>query len=145
MRVVLDTTVFISAVLKPSGGSGAVLELCRDRQIHLLVSKSLIREIGRVLHKPKIQHVLHWDDGKITQFLRSLSAIAEVVPDDLISPILKSDPNDTFILACALRGQADVIVSLDKAHLLPLHPFQGIAILTPGDFLQYFHNTDALS
>lgn len=140
MRVVLDTSIFIAAVLKPSGGSGAIFDLCQQRHLQLVLSKSLLREIGRVLHKPKIQHLLRWDDAKISQFIRYLHSVAEIVPDDLTSlPTLETDPNDTIILACAVIGQADVIVSLDKAHLLPLQSFQEIPILTPKSFLEYFH------
>jgi len=44
------------------------------------------------------------------------------------------DGTDDFILALALAAQAEVIVTSDK-DLLVLHPWQGVAILTPAEFL----------
>jgi predicted nucleic acid-binding protein len=46
------------------------------------------------------------------------------------------DPDDEMILECALAGEADLIVSGDKKHLLPLRRFRGILIVNPADFLR---------
>jgi putative PIN family toxin of toxin-antitoxin system len=45
------------------------------------------------------------------------------------------DPDDDKYLALALAGGADVIVSSDARHLLPMHPWRGISILSPADYL----------
>jgi predicted nucleic acid-binding protein len=45
------------------------------------------------------------------------------------------DPRDDKFLEAAVNGHADVLVSGDK-DLLQLHPFRGIAILTPSDYLE---------
>lgn len=47
------------------------------------------------------------------------------------------DPKDDKFLELAVSGNADVIVTGDK-DLLALHPFRGIAILTPLDFASQF-------
>ena len=44
------------------------------------------------------------------------------------------DPKDDKFLEVAVHGSADVIVTGDS-DLLDLHPFRGIAILTPADYL----------
>jgi putative PIN family toxin of toxin-antitoxin system len=44
------------------------------------------------------------------------------------------DPKDDKFLELAISGQATCILSSDK-DLLVLHPFQGIEIVTPADFL----------
>jgi hypothetical protein len=44
------------------------------------------------------------------------------------------DPKDDKYLALAAAGQADVIVSSDD-HLRRLHPWRGVSILSPTDFL----------
>lgn len=46
------------------------------------------------------------------------------------------DPRDDKFLELAVNGRADVIVSGDK-DLLALHPFRGIPILTPAEFLEW--------
>jgi len=44
------------------------------------------------------------------------------------------DPKDNKFLELALSGKADFIITGD-ADLLSLHPWRGIAILSPADFL----------
>jgi predicted nucleic acid-binding protein len=51
------------------------------------------------------------------------------VPEDAVR-----DPKDRMILACAVGGKADIIVSGDK-DLVVLKAYQGISIVTPSDFL----------
>jgi uncharacterized protein len=45
------------------------------------------------------------------------------------------DPKDAKYLALAAAGGADIIVSSDVRHLLSMHPWRGISILSPADFL----------
>jgi putative PIN family toxin of toxin-antitoxin system len=45
------------------------------------------------------------------------------------------DPRDDKFLEVAVHGHADLIVTGD-ADLLALNPFQGIAILTPAEYLE---------
>jgi uncharacterized protein len=47
------------------------------------------------------------------------------------------DPKDNMYLELALAGGAACLVSGDR-HLLALHPFRGIPILRPNDFLAQF-------
>lgn len=44
------------------------------------------------------------------------------------------DPNDDHVLGCAVAAGAQVLVTGDK-DLLTLHPFRGVAIVTPAGFL----------
>jgi predicted nucleic acid-binding protein len=46
-----------------------------------------------------------------------------------------SDPRDDKFLEAAVHGRSGILITGD-ADLLALHPFQGVAILTPPDFLR---------
>lgn len=50
------------------------------------------------------------------------------------------DPKDNKILEVAVEGKADVIVTGDK-DLLVLHPFRGIPIIGPAEFLALLDDT----
>jgi putative PIN family toxin of toxin-antitoxin system len=47
-----------------------------------------------------------------------------------------SDPFDEMILECAVGADANVIVTGDKNHLLPIRRYQEIEIVTPSEFLR---------
>jgi len=48
---------------------------------------------------------------------------------------LSSDPKDNPILAAAIAGKADLIVSDDKRHMLALGHVEGIPMVTARDAL----------
>jgi predicted nucleic acid-binding protein len=53
----------------------------------------------------------------------------------MVIDVIADDPDDNRILECAVEGNADVIVSGDRA-LLRLNSYQGIPIVRPVDFLR---------
>jgi len=60
-----------------------------------------------------------------------------VEPAIVIDAVVKN-PADNLILECAIWGDANFLVTGDKAHLLPLDPFRGIRIVRPRQFLETF-------
>lgn len=127
-RVVLDTNVFISAILT-SGPSRKVLEMARKGNIELSVSEAILGEIERIL-RLKLRRA-DWEVEAILRGVRDISAF--VSPRHRLSVIIEDD-SDNRILECAVEAKADYIVSGDERHLLPLNEFRGIRILRPGEF-----------
>jgi putative PIN family toxin of toxin-antitoxin system len=130
MRIVVDTNVFVSAVLKYNSLPFLVVRWI-DENGGLLKSASTEHEILSVLSRPQIATVTiptFRDD------LAKLLAIAELVA---ITERITAcrDPHDDKILELAVNGHADLIVSGD-ADLLALNPFRDIPILTPAAFMQ---------
>jgi predicted nucleic acid-binding protein len=52
------------------------------------------------------------------------------------------DPDDDFILECAVRSKAQCIVSNDLKHLVSLGTFEGIPILTPTQYVLTPYDVD---
>jgi uncharacterized protein len=46
-----------------------------------------------------------------------------------------SNPKDNKYLALAIAGKADAVVSSDARHLLSMHPWRGISLPSPADYL----------
>jgi uncharacterized protein len=69
-----------------------------------------------------------------------LVPIIEVVPVVQIVTACR-DPRDDKFLEAAVNGRAGVIVTGDK-DLLVLHPFAGIAVLTPAGYLERVHENE---
>ncbi len=131
-RCVIDTNVVISAVLKPESLPARVVAYAFGEGA-LLVSDALLGELRTRLARPKFdRYVSAADREQLVALLArrgTRTAVTTVVTD---SP----DPDDNAVLALALDGRADVIVTGDRKHLLPLHPYRGIPVLSPRDFAE---------
>lgn len=134
MRVVVDTNVLVRALIKPHGTVGPVLLRLRHGDYTLLYAQSLLEELLDVLNRPRIRHKYGLTEEDIETVLGLILLCGEaVVPEQRIRAC--RDPKDDKFLEVAVAGKADVIVSGDE-DLLTLHPFAGIPIFPPGDFLR---------
>jgi uncharacterized protein len=130
-RIVVDTNVLISRLLVADSVPGQAVRAARRRG-RLLVSEATMNELVEVLSRAKLDRYISLKDCK--QFFRQLGRIAEFIP--IIQLVRECrDPKDNKFLEVALNGKADLILTGD-ADLLELHPWQGIAILTPADYLK---------
>jgi len=134
IRIVLDSNLFVSALLKPGSNPDLILRAARDGKVLLLMSEAIRAEIARVLTYPKIRKRLSASDEELHTFLQLLGSVALFTPGTLDLPPLASDPDDTKYLICAVEGHADFIVSGDH-HLTDLTIYRGIRIVAPADFL----------
>ena len=128
-RVVVDTNVFVSGLLRRSSVPGRAAG--RAMNAVLLVSQATIHELADVLAHEKFDRYATLAER--TQFLRLIASTAEFVP--IVHQVRECrDPADDKFLELALNGRADVIVTGDT-DLLAMHPWRGVAILSPADYL----------
>jgi uncharacterized protein len=129
-RIVLDTNVLISRLLLPASVPGrAVSKAVAVGQ--LLVSAATMEELAAVLGRAKLDPYLSIADRQ--EFIRLLGRIAEMVPIVRVVRACRDRRDDQF-LEVAVNGRADLVVTGDR-DLLELHPFMGIAILSPTAYL----------
>jgi len=137
LRVVLDTNQFVSSVLVRQGLPAQVLDAWRRREFLLITSPSIIAEIRSTLNYPRIRRKYPLTDDDVEHLVTLLEQDALVMPGEMdITNTIPADPTDDMVLACAIEGQADLIVSGDH-HLLDLGEFQGIPIITARKFLEW--------
>jgi uncharacterized protein len=129
LKVVIDTNVFISAFYLPDSRPAEVVFLARRKRILNCISPQILKEIERILQKK-----LLWDNAKTESAVRQIRNFSEMVHPKERLAVIADDP-DNRILECAVEGQAEFIISGDK-HLLNLKAYQGIAIVTPVNFLE---------
>jgi uncharacterized protein len=126
VRILLDTNVLISALL--FGGLPRVLLRTAMRgDIVLVTSPALLDELEDIL-------IGKFGFGRaIARLTRAeIEALADLVnPGDLLR--VSRDPDDDEVLAAAVAGRAEVIVTGDR-DLLALGAHQGIRVLTPREF-----------
>jgi len=130
-RVVVDTNVFVSRLLRLSSVPGQAAGKAMHNAV-LLVSQETMSELADVLAQEKFDRYVTIKQRH--QFIRLMASIAEFVP--IIHRVRECrDPNDDKFLEVALNGRADVIVTGD-ADLLAMHSWRGIAIVTPAGYLK---------
>lgn len=138
IRVVLDTNVFISALLVPDSLPARILELVLSGQLLLVVSPGIVREIGLVLQYPKVKKSLkthRLSEAEVADAILKILKIATITSGAEIASGVSPDPGDDMVLSCAVEGKADFIVSGDR-DLTELEDYQGIRIVTPAAFVK---------
>lgn len=129
-RIVIDTNVLLSRLLRPSSAPGrAVSKATRNT---VLVSEETMNELADVFARPKFDPYVTLQERQ--QFLRQLGRLAEFVP--IVSRVHRCrDPKDDKFLELALNGRADLILTGD-GDLLALNPWQGIAVVSPANYVK---------
>jgi uncharacterized protein len=130
-RIVADTNILVSRLLLPQSLPALAVRRAGGEGI-LLVSSATMTELADVLARPKFDRYVGIEERRA--FLRLLARAAEFVPI-IYSVRACRDPKDDKFLEIALNGKADLILTGD-ADLLALHPWQGIAILSPAKYLK---------
>jgi putative PIN family toxin of toxin-antitoxin system len=135
LRVVVDTNVIVSGILSQTGAPSAILNAWREQRFLLLSSPDIAAEVRSVLGYPRIRKKYPLSDEEIGQVITLLERDALLVPGGSdVAGSVPVDPKDEMFLACALDGEADVIVSGDH-HLLDLGTYRDIPIMTARQFL----------
>lgn len=137
-RIVIDTSTLVGAVIRADSVPHRVW-LRAQRSFELLACRETFAEIESVLSRDRLNRFIN--QATRQDFLRLYQASVEwieVLPTHLaaIDPACR-DSKDNIFLALAQSGDADLIVSSDH-DLLALHPWRGIPILTPAQFLTQF-------
>jgi putative PIN family toxin of toxin-antitoxin system len=111
LRLVLDTNVVVSAVLKPKGLERTVALLALTKPGRWYVSDPITKEYGDVLARPELKI----RKGLRLQFLQLIRNRAHVVvPTPL--PQLTADAADNIFLECADAARADYLITGNQRH-----------------------------
>ena len=137
-KAVLDTTVLVSAFLKPvpEGPAFRLLGFAGDGAFELYVSDDILAETSDVLlNRKHLRRRYQYPDSAVDQFCKGLADLAVAVVSDPPPVQVVRDPNDNMIVSCALVANANYIVTRDK-DLLSLSEHEGISMITPEAFLE---------
>lgn len=133
-KVVIDTNVLVSSLLKPKSKARDIYRLALRGKIKLYISEDLLNELKRVLEYPKFEI----ERLQKETFLKNLQRVATFVYPRQSIDVIKEDSPDNRFLECAVEAKVDYLISGDKKHLLPLKNFEGIRILNPDEFLRVY-------
>ncbi len=132
MRLVLDTNIFVSALLLPHSGPAGLVGLWIAGRFDVLTADAQIDEIAQVTRYPKVRERLRpATAGRLVNQLRTRATLIEHLPAIEASP----DPFDDYLLSIAVAGHADLLVTGDKRDLLALKQYGSTAIVSVRDAL----------
>ncbi len=138
MRVLLDANIFISFLLHPQrqSPSARLIRAALIGRYTLLLPEAMLVEFrDRVRSKPYLAGRI--DPADLDDLAAILLIAAEVVPA-IAAPIpaITRDPKDDCLLAYAVVGEADFLVTGDE-DLLALGQVGTMQIMTPRAFLEW--------
>ena len=126
MRVLLDTNVLVSAFTTRG--------LCADlfrlvlAEHELLSAEVVLQELERMLRTR-----FRVPSATVAEILTLLAGFETVAKPDSPSDIAVRDKDDAWVLASALAGRADVLITGDR-DLLAVGDMHGLHILDPRGF-----------
>ncbi|MFZ9739676.1 MAG: putative toxin-antitoxin system toxin component, PIN family [Prochlorotrichaceae cyanobacterium] len=109
MKVVIDTNILISAVLKDRDPETIILAIAQDPIFHWIASPPIVNEYKAVLIRPKFG----LNEAQQREWFQLIDTYVKVIP---VSSTLDfpRDPKDAPFLACAIATQADYLVTGDR-------------------------------
>lgn len=133
MRIVLDTVIYVRALINPKGIWGFLaLEVAKRHTT--ITSPEIMREVIEVLQRQELRGRLQEIEYAV-RFETILAALreAEVVESTDRSPVCRDADDDKFFW-CAAAASADYVVSED-GDILAVEEYAGCRTISAGDFL----------
>jgi len=133
IRAVFDANIYVAAYLSknPRSPYKELFRRWRAREFTLLVSQATLEEVIEKSDESGI------DQALTVELVSFILADAEyvVTSDEELPALIVDDPDDDLILACAIAGNADYLVTYDPHFDCLGGEFQGIHVLDGLHFL----------
>lgn len=129
MKLVLDTNVLVSALLRPEGPSGRILRRILSGAFELGVDERIFAEYSEVLARPKFR----FDPTEVTSLLATLRARAQWVETRPLA-IGLVDPKDEPFLEVAIAGGAKLLVTGNARHFPAA--LAGVLVVSPRQLVE---------
>ena len=136
MRIVLDTNVVLSALLWRGTPHHLLAAIAQRSSIQLYSSTVLLEELADVLTRPSATKRLDLIGKTARAVLADYVEAIELVAPASVPRVVAGDVDDDQVIAVAIAARADLIVSGDRKHLLPLGSHQGIDIIDAAEAIR---------
>jgi putative PIN family toxin of toxin-antitoxin system len=137
IRAVVDTNLLVSYLIshRPPISELIDVHLAQEHWV-LITAPELLEELDRVLQYPRLQR--YYTQEERVRFVALVAALGELVELPRSVPRICRDPEDDWVIACAVAGEADAIVSGDR-DLLDLKQVSNTPVLSARQFLESLH------
>jgi uncharacterized protein len=135
IRATLDTNVLVAGIITSAQTvNGQVIQAWRENKYSLVLSEAILTELSRTLSQPYFSARL--TVAQINGTLSLFHSEATIVP--LIATVsgVATHPEDDLILATAVNGRANYLVTRDEKLQEKVQEYKGVSIISPLVFLQ---------
>jgi putative PIN family toxin of toxin-antitoxin system len=136
-KIVVDTSVLVSALIGKKGASREVLRRCLKGEYEPQISNALFQEYEAVTSRRAIIERCPLTEREIRELLNAIYSVCTWTPVYYLWRPNLRDEGDNFLIELALAGNSEVIVTnnvkdLESAEL----NFEGLRILRPEQLLR---------
>ena len=131
LRILLDTNVYISAILF-KGKPRQILQELVDERVTAFTSNEILKELEDTLSKPKFKLTNDFVQIVLSE-IRDITKLISITP--LKNYLDLRDRNDYHILEAAFSAKIDYLITGDK-DLLSLKKISDFKIFSPEEFLR---------
>jgi len=136
IKVVLDVNILVSALFFPHGKPRLIWQLVEDGKIASISCDQILDKLLEVIIRPKFdKYGLSFAErigfGVRVRYFSSIINISGDVP------AVTGDHEDDIVLACAVQGKAQYLISGDP-HLKNLGFFEAVEVITVDTLLSRF-------
>ena len=133
MRVVLDTGILIAALITADTSPDQVYQAWRKKRFTLVTSVWQLGEFRRASRYERVKKFLKpTEAGNLVNGLKHHATVLKELP----GVDLSQDPQDNPVLAMAITGEAEYLVTGDRRGLLSLKRVGATRIVTAAEFLK---------
>ena len=129
LRLVLDTNIVVAGLLW-NGLPRRLLQAAIAGEVDLFSSALLLDELAHALGYSKFTKRIERFGTSIAALAAQYTALVSLVAPASVPRVVVNDADDDHVIAAAVAARAELIVTGDRKHLLPIGTHQGIAIVT---------------
>ena len=130
LRLVLDTNVVVAGLLW-NGPPRRLIECAIEGEaVELFSSPVLLDELAHTLGYPKFAARIAGFGANVVALVAQYAALVTLVMPASVPRVVANDADDDHVIAAAVAARAELIVTGDRKHLLPIGSHKGIAIVT---------------
>ena len=136
MRVVLDTNVLVSGLLKPHGAPGEIVRMASAGALQVCYDSRILIEYREVMLRPRFG----FPENRVEALLDEIKACGHTVSGGPLKARLP-DRDDEPFLEAAIAGEADYLIT-GNIKDYPASAREGIAIVSAAQFLEAYRRLE---
>jgi putative PIN family toxin of toxin-antitoxin system len=136
MKVVIDTSVWISALIEKNSKARDIFRLVFNQKIYPQISEALFREYESVMNREKIQKLISLDKNEQMELFQAFLSMCRWNDIYYIwRPNLK-DENDNFLVELAVASGAEAIITYNTKDFKNSQLIFNHKIITPENLIK---------